>query len=122
LGICIMESLEDFAERFRADVEKKCDCPVYKKALESKFNLHKCKEYPSEVFAHISRQKTLRRFTISAWEKDAVTAGVAHLACKRVPKGKFGKPSLHWYVKESDAESYKKAVNALSKICQVRDD
>ena len=117
-----MESLYDFAERFRADVEKKCGCPVYKKALQSSFNLHKNKERPNKVFAFIHRQPNCGRFNIAAWEKHAQAAGVAHLACKRAPNGMFkrGEAALIWYVEESNAESYKKAVNAFSKICQVR--
>ena len=97
-----MESLHDFAERFRADVEKRCGCPVYKKALKSKFNLHKRKEYPHGVFAYIGKRVTLGRFNIAAWEKHAEAAGVAHLADKRAHEGMFGEPALIWYVKESD--------------------
>ena len=109
-----MESLEDFAERFRADVVKKCGCPVYKKALTTRFNLHN----PHGVFAYIRRQPKLGCFRITAWKKHAEAAGVAHLACK--PTTMWPEPGLVWYVKESDAESYAKAVDALSKICQVR--
>lgn len=115
-----MESLIHFAERFRADVQKKCGCPVYKKALKSKFNLHKNEEKPYKVFAYINERVTLGRFHISAWEKHAQNASVAHLADKRAPKGMWRSPALIWYVKDGDDESYEKAVSAFSKICKKR--
>ena len=111
----------ELVEKIRCDVEARCGCSVYSELLPKspKFKLYKRKGRPQNVFAYIAQQPTLERLKISAWEKDAEEAGVAHLACKRADKGMWGKPALIWYVKESDAESYKKAVNTLSKICQV---
>lgn len=36
-----METLDDFVERCRRDVEKESDQPVYKKALKYNYNLHR---------------------------------------------------------------------------------
>ena len=63
-----MESLDEFAERFRADVEKESGHVVYKKAVKHKYNLHRQEYYPTGVFAYISKRVTPDRFNVAAWE------------------------------------------------------
>ena len=112
----------EFVEKITRDIEATCGCPVYSEFWPGSniFNLYKNKGSLKMVFSYISQRVTLGRFNISTWEEHAKDAGVAHLANKRSPKGMFGKPALVWYVKYNDTDSYKKAVNVLSKICQVR--
>lgn len=116
-----MESLGDFVERFRHDVQARCGCPVYKERKKSPlYHLRKDKERPREVFAHINQQKQRNRFRIEVKEKWANLAKVAGLACGRCKTCQFGGPGFLWYVTESNTEEYNKAVRAFTKICQVR--
>jgi len=101
-----MESLDEFAERFRADVEKESGRVVYKKAVKHKYNLHRQEHYPTGVFAYISKRVTPDRFNVAAWEWEAKKVGVANSADKRAPKfipngdkGKRDKKDSHENIK-----------------------
>jgi len=123
-----MESLDDFIERFRRDIEAGCGCPVYQKLLkDAGYHLRKHEDPSKGLFAGIWQLKWSKRFgipyrhsEIQVSEEHAIKAGVANRADGRDDGGWWGKPSLYWFVTEGNTESYNRAVRALSKICQVR--
>ena len=116
-----MESLDDFVERFRHDVEDRCSCPVYKERKQSLlYHLRKDKEYPIDIFAHIGQQKRRNRFRIDVKEKWVKRAEVADPTSERRKTGQFGEPAYRWYVTDGNTEEYNKAVQVFAKICAVR--
>ena len=122
-----MEELDDFVERLMADVEVRCGCRVYKKFFEKskQYHLRKHESLRGGVFAYIrrvidGRVVPNRCFPIEVKEKYTIKAGVAHLANRRNDNGCHNEPARYWWVLEGDHQSYNRAVEALSKICQVR--
>jgi len=116
-----MENLDDFIGRLMIDVETKCGCQVYKKLLkDGGYHLRRHEDPRGGLFAGIWWRIRTRRFMIQVSEKNTIKAGVADLADKGDNNGWFTEPARYWYVYEGNSESYNRAVEALSKICQVR--
>ena len=114
-----MQDLDNFVEKLRADVEARCGYSVHKKLLTYGYHL-----YSHGVFAWVrrvihGRVVPDRCFPIQTKEYYAIKAGVANFADRRDGTGWWNKPAVYWDVLESDPQSYDRAVEALSKICQV---
>jgi len=116
-----MEELEHFIERISADIEARCGCQMDNRVL-SNGGYHL---YNPMLFAYIrrvihGRVVPDRCFPIQTKGKYAIKAGVADLANRHDDNGWWNEPAVYWDVLESDPQSYNSAVEALSKICQVR--
>ena len=76
--------------------------PVYKKHLQSKYNLHKHKDYPTGVFAFIYRRPRLGFFRVTSNKDWAVRTEVDNTADDEKPDFLFsgGRTSMYWHVKK----------------------
>jgi hypothetical protein len=116
-----MEELEHFVERLRYDIQVRSGRSVQKKMAKDKtYYLYSPKSFA--WIRQVMRGRVIpdRCFPIQVREKLANRVGVATSAKrKHIPKGWYTEYTVEWHVLEDDQNSYKEAMEALSKICKM---
>jgi len=123
----MMGGIKSFIERLRTDVGTRCGCQVQSNEYDSSeyYVLRKLSTSGKGNFAYIryikkGKSRPDKCFEIQVRESYAIKAKVAHLADHHDKNGCHNEKARYWFVLEGHSQSYNKAVDALSKICQVR--